>query len=117
MYVVRNGELMEYKGDKQPIGAYIKDQKPFTNTRLELQPGDCVYIFTDGIADQFGGPRGKKFKYKQLQQVLIDNHKLPMKAQREAMHNALEEWINYPNPSNKGFEQTDDMLLIGFRVH
>ncbi len=117
MYLVRNGELKEYKGDKQPIGAYIKDQKPFTNTRIDLQKGDCVYVFTDGVADQFGGPRGKKFKYKQLQQVLVDNCKLPMQDQREAIHQAIEAWMNYANNEKKGYEQTDDMLLIGFRVN
>lgn len=117
MYVVRNGELSEYKGDKQPIGAYIKDQKPFTNTKLELEKGDCVYIFTDGLADQFGGPKGKKFKYKQLQQLLIDNHKLSMTEQRDAFEKAIMDWMNFPSDHGHGHEQTDDMLLIGFRVN
>lgn len=117
MYLVRNGELTEYKGDKQPIGAYIKDQKPFTNTQIPLEKGDCVYIFTDGLADQFGGPKGKKFKYKQLQQLLIDNNKLPMPKQRDAVHAAIEGWMNYPGEDKHGYEQTDDILLIGFRVN
>jgi serine phosphatase RsbU (regulator of sigma subunit) len=71
-------------------------------------------VFTDGVADQFGGPKGKKFKYKQLQQLLIDNNKLSMKDQREAIHKSLEEWMNF---DGRGYEQTDDMLLIGFRVN
>lgn len=116
MYLVRGEQLLEYKGDKQPIGAYIRTQKPFTSTTVKLEKGDCVYIFTDGVADQFGGPRGKKFKYKQLQQLLIANHKLPMTQQREVLHNALEEWINYPGGEMGGYEQTDDILLVGFRV-
>ena len=117
MYLVRNGELKQYSGDKQPIGAYIREQKPFTSTTVDLQPGDCVYIFTDGIADQFGGPRGKKFKYKQLQQMLLDLHKLPMKQQRKEVHARIEEWMNYGSVAGtKGYEQTDDMLLIGFRI-
>lgn len=118
LYLVRNGVLKQYSGDKQPIGAYIRDQKPFTCTTLQLEKGDCVYIFTDGIADQFGGPRGKKFKYKQLQQVLIDHHHEPMAKQREAIHNVIENWMNYSADGTvTGFEQTDDMLLIGFRVN
>jgi PAS domain S-box-containing protein len=117
MYLVRNGELKEYKGDKQPIGAYVTDQKPFTNVKVELQKGDCVYVFTDGLADQFGGPKGKKFKYKQLQQTLIDNSKLHMKDQHAAVHKAFEDWMNFPNETGKGHEQTDDVLLIGFRVN
>lgn len=118
MYLIRNGELTQYSGDKQPIGAYIKDQKPFTSTSVALEKGDCVYIFTDGIADQFGGPKGKKFKYKQLQQLLIDTCMLPMPKQREAIHAKLEEWMNFSvDGTKKGYEQTDDMLLIGFRVN
>lgn len=118
MYVIRNGQLTQYNGDKQPIGAYIKDQKPFTSTTIKLQKGDCIYIFTDGVADQFGGPKGKKFKYKQLQQLLVDICPLPMKKQREEIHNRIEAWMHYgSNAGTKGYEQTDDMLLIGFRVN
>lgn len=116
MYVVRNKELTQYAGDKQPIGAYIRDPKPFTSVTVDLQKDDCVYIFTDGIADQFGGPRGKKYKYKQLQQVLLESSHLPMNEQREALHASLESWINYPTSDMKGFEQTDDILVIGFRA-
>lgn len=118
MYLIRRGQLHQYNGDKQPIGAYIKDQKPFTTTQLQLEKGDCIYIFTDGIADQFGGPKGKKFKYKQLQQLLLDNHMLPMKQQRENIHKVIEEWMSFPSAeAKKGYEQTDDMLVIGFRVN
>lgn len=117
LYLIRNGELTQYAGDKQPIGAYIKDQKPFTTTTIALEKGDCIYIFTDGIPDQFGGPKGKKFKYKQLQQVLLETCMLPMQKQREAIHKKMEEWMNFSSDGNrKGFEQTDDMLLIGFRI-
>lgn len=118
MYLVRNGELKQYSGDKQPIGAYIRDQQPFTCTTMQLQKDDCIYIFTDGIADQFGGPKGKKFKYKQLQQFLIDNCRLPMPEQREALHKMIQDWMNHSSDhTGKGYEQTDDMLLIGFRVN
>jgi len=117
MYIVRNKEITQYSGDKQPIGAYVADQRPFRSNSVDLMPGDCVYIFTDGIADQFGGPRGKKFKYKQLQQLLVDNSHLPMKAQREVVHKVIQDWMNYPSEDGKGYEQTDDMLLIGFRVN
>lgn len=117
LYLVRKGELMQISGDKQPIGAYITDQRPFTSHTVQLEKGDCVYIFTDGLADQFGGPKGKKFKYKQLQQLLIDNHNLSMQQQRGAFEKAIMDWMNYPSDEGKGYEQTDDMLLIGFRVN
>lgn len=117
LYIVRKGELTQISGDKQPIGAYITDQRPFTSHAVQLEKGDCVYIFTDGLADQFGGPKGKKFKYKQLQQLLIDNHHLSMAQQRRAFEKAIMDWMNYPSDEGKGYEQTDDMLLIGFRVN
>ncbi len=117
LYLVRKGELSQISGDKQPIGAYITDQRPFKSHAIQLEKGDCVYIFTDGLADQFGGPKGKKFKYKQLQQLLIDNHNLSMKQQRAAFEKAIMDWMNYPSDDGKGYEQTDDMLLIGFRVN
>jgi PAS domain S-box-containing protein len=117
VYIVRNGTLTEIDGDKQPIGAYIKAQRPFTNHTCQLEPGDCVYIFTDGIPDQFGGPRGKKFKYKQLQQLLLNNHALPMDGQRAAIKAAVDEWMAYPTSGGGIYEQTDDMLIIGIRIH
>jgi PAS domain S-box-containing protein len=115
-YIIRNGELIAISGDKQPIGAYFQELRPFTNHKFELQQGDCVYIFTDGIPDQFGGPRGKKFKYRQLQEILMANSTLPMAEQREALRTAIDEWISYPMPGGGLHEQTDDMLIIGIRI-
>jgi PAS domain S-box-containing protein len=117
MYVVRNGELMQFSGDKQPIGAYVKEIKPFTNHKVQLEKGDCVYIFTDGIADQFGGPKGKKYKYKQLKEILSANYAKPMSEQRQLIVESVDAWMNYPSEqSSQPYEQTDDMLVIGFRV-
>src|SRR5690606_32634832 len=76
LYIVRNGVLLETKADKQPIGAYETD-KSFQNHEIELQKGDMVYLFSDGFADQFGGPKGKKFNYKQFKQLLINVSALP----------------------------------------
>lgn len=117
MYVVRNGELMQFSGDKQPIGAYVKEIKPFTNHKVQLEKGDCVYIFTDGIADQFGGPKGKKYKYKQLKEILTANYAKPMSEQRQLIVESVDAWMNYPSEqSSQPYEQTDDMLVIGFRI-
>ncbi|HWY12409.1 MAG TPA: SpoIIE family protein phosphatase [Bacteroidia bacterium] len=109
LWHIRNGVLMEIKADKQPIGLYKGDAKNFTNHKVELQKGDTLYIFTDGYADQFGGPKGKKFKYKQLQDILISSQKLSMQEQENLLVNNISEW--------KGaFEQVDDILIIGIRV-
>lgn len=112
LYLVRNGELIEIDGDKQPIGAYLKESRLFKNNRMDLQAGDCIYVFTDGIPDQFGGPRGKKFKYKQLQELLKTNYGKPMKEQQTHIVKAIDDWMNYGG----GYEQTDDMLMIGIRI-
>jgi len=102
-------ECIEVKPDKMPIGSNLNgvaDQ--YTNHTMMLEKGDIVYIFTDGYADQFGGPKGKKFKYKQLEQVLLANHHLTMAEQMAALDKAFGEW--------KGdLEQVDDVLVMGVK--
>jgi serine phosphatase RsbU (regulator of sigma subunit) len=110
MWIIRQGELFEYRGDKFPVGAFLGEQlKTFSNQEVQLQKGDSVYLFSDGYADQFGGPKGKKFKYKQLKELLISIQGQPMQEQREILKRRLDEW--------KGnLEQVDDILVIGVRV-
>jgi serine phosphatase RsbU (regulator of sigma subunit) len=108
LWIVRGTELIESKADKMPVGIQ-EGYKPFSSQSLQLQKGDVVYIFTDGYADQFGGPKGKKFKYKQLQEVLLANAHRPMAEQKELLALTIENW--------KGeLEQVDDILIIGIRV-
>ena len=76
---------------------------------IDLQKGDTIYTFTDGFADQFGGPKGKKFKYKQLQDMLLAAVDLPLDTQKEQLNTAFEKW--------KGdLEQVDDVCVIGIRI-
>ncbi|MCE9537976.1 MAG: serine/threonine-protein phosphatase, partial [Bacteroidetes bacterium] len=106
--IIRNGQLEERKGDKQPIG-YHPERRPFTNHEIQLQKGDSIYLYSDGYADQFGGPKGKKFKYKQLEDLLIANNHLPLKDQKEILKNCFTEW--------KGsLEQVDDVCVFGVRL-
>jgi sigma-B regulation protein RsbU (phosphoserine phosphatase) len=101
--------IEEIKADKQPIGIYLTELKPFTNHQVKLYPGDSLYIFTDGFVDQMGGPSGKKFKSKTFKELLFSIQHLPMKKQEEVIRKTLQEW--------KGrFDQTDDILVIGVRV-
>ncbi|HEY6162013.1 MAG TPA: SpoIIE family protein phosphatase [Bacteroidia bacterium] len=109
LWVVRKatGTVEEIKADKQPIGKF-DFRRSFTNHSIQLGPGDCIYIFTDGFADQFGGPKGKKFKYKTLQTVLLGMRDKPMQEQRDTLDMCFEEW--------KGaLEQVDDVCVIGIR--
>jgi len=107
VYVLRENKLQEYKPDKQPCG-FHHEPKPFTSHSIQLKAGDCVYTFSDGYADQFGGEKGKKFKYKKLEELLISSHK-DFKVQEKLLDETFDGW--------KGnLEQVDDILLIGVRI-
>ncbi len=109
LWVIRNGELQEYAPDKRPIGFFRGQGLPFANHKVDIRKGDSLYIFTDGYADQFGGPKGKKFKYRPMQETLLSIHNRPMAEQGEALSSTFDKW--------KGnFEQVDDVLFIGIRV-
>jgi serine phosphatase RsbU (regulator of sigma subunit) len=85
IYIISGETLNIIKGNKQPVsGSTEEEKKPFTNNSVQLQKGDIVYLFTDGYADQFGGPNGKKFKYKQFQEILSANAKQRMHKQNSA---------------------------------
>lgn len=112
-YIIRKKEsgfeLEEFNGDKQPVGIFGSDLKPFKQHSIELKPNDVVYTFTDGFADQFGGPKGKKFKYKQLKELLVSIQHLDLAAQEKIVKEQFTNW--------KGnLEQVDDVCLIGIRV-
>jgi len=110
LWIVRkdSSAVEETKPDKQPIGKY-EFRKPFTNHQVKLAKGDRIYLFSDGYADQFGGPRGKKFKYKTLQTLLISLNGRPMEQQHLVLENQFEEW--------KGeLEQVDDVCVLGIRL-
>lgn len=108
-YIVRSGELTELPGDAFSIGSYVNGERDFTSKTFKLQPGDCIYLFSDGFADQFGGAYGKKFMRKQFRQILLEMHHLPMPGQQEALAAHFDAW--------KGDgDQIDDVLVIGIRV-
>jgi serine phosphatase RsbU (regulator of sigma subunit) len=104
-----DGALQVTKADKRPIGFFKGKGLPFTNHKFAYRPGDTFYIFTDGFADQFGGERGKKFKYKPLQELLVSVRSSPVKAQEEIVREVFNEWKG-------GLEQVDDVLLICVQV-
>ncbi|MBL7964173.1 MAG: SpoIIE family protein phosphatase [Flavobacteriales bacterium] len=109
LYVVRSGELIEVKGDRMPIGMHEGAQGPFTGARLQLQRGDRIYLFSDGLQDQFGGALGRKLKSSGLRQWLLETATLTMDEQHQAISDRFRLW--------KGtHEQVDDVLLIGLQV-
>ncbi|HEX8515979.1 MAG TPA: tetratricopeptide repeat protein [Bacteroidia bacterium] len=107
LWIIRNNSLIEYKADKQPIGKF-ENARPFTTHSVPLEKNDMIYIFTDGYADQFGGEKGKKFKYKQLQELLLSIAHLEPETQKQMLEAALGNW--------KGnLEQVDDVCIFGVR--
>ena len=109
VWIVRGEGLIELLPDKMPVGKHDKDQVSFVQHEVDLQKGDMVYALTDGMADQFGGPNGKKFKYKQLKELLITIAPLPLSTQHQQLKNALNTW--------KGnLEQIDDICIIGIKL-
>lgn len=108
LHIFRNGELITLQADRQPIGTY-KFMKPFTTHEFQLQEGDSFYMFTDGYQDQFGGPKGKKFKSRQLLEEIKSVQHLSMVDQKRYLTQCFQDW--------KGeLEQVDDVCLIGVKV-
>lgn len=106
LYVVRNNELMEFKADRFPIGKSPEAEKVFTNHEVQLQAGDMIYIFSDGYADQFGGPEGKKFKTGQFKKLLVRIANHSVEEQHRILSETIENWQGE-------MEQIDDILIIG----
>jgi len=108
VYIIRDQQLIELKGDKKPIGSYPSNTS-FTNHHYQLQKNDMIYIFSDGYVDQFGGPQGRKFMYKPFKKLLSSIAPLPIKDQQNTIQSRFYEW--------KGnIEQLDDVCVIGVRI-
>jgi serine phosphatase RsbU (regulator of sigma subunit)/Tfp pilus assembly protein PilF len=105
-----NGYLLqEYAADKRPVGYFLGRSLPFTNNIIDLRKGDTLYIFSDGYGDQFGGPKGKKFKTAQLKQLILSIQDKTMPEQKTILERTFQEW-------KSTYEQIDDVCIIGIRV-
>ena len=110
LYLIRDGQLKEFKADKFPIGYYTgTTAKPYKNNTIELKAGDMVYVFSDGYVDQFGGPQGKKFMANQFRKLLLEICDLPVEEQKRTLDNKIETWRGAQ-------EQVDDILVIGIKI-
>jgi len=109
LFLIRRGELIQIKGDKQPIGGSTELNYHFTNHKIELQKGDTIYIFSDGYQDQFGGDKDKKFTSRRFKQLLLDIQGESMENQKQILVQTIEKW--------KGDRvQLDDILVIGVKI-
>lgn len=110
IYIIRNNEIIILKGDRHSIGKQLSLKvEKFTPYNYQLQKGDKLYLFSDGFADQFGGENDKKFSYKSLRDLLLENHTKVMEEQNQIIESTLNTW--------KGnTEQTDDICVVGIEV-
>lgn len=107
--LANNGNhLIEFKGDKQPIGVYWEETK-FTSHHVKLMDHDTLYVFTDGFVDQFGGEHRKKYKAQRFKELLLSFQNEAMDKQGQLLENAFESW-------RKETEQIDDVCIIGLRI-
>jgi phosphoserine phosphatase RsbU/P len=110
MILIRDNKPIKYKGDRFPIGAFIEQRSQlFTNNEIDIQDGDMIYLFSDGYADQFGGPENKKFFIRRFEELLFNIHDKPLEEQKDLLKTNLYDWMG----SNG---QVDDILVIGIKV-
>ncbi len=108
LWIIRKGEIIETKADKQPIGKF-DELLPYTTHTFQLQKGDSIYIFSDGYVDQFGGEKGKKFKAAAFRTLLLSIQDKPMQEQQKVINTAFEDWRG-------NLEQIDDVCIIGVKI-
>jgi serine phosphatase RsbU (regulator of sigma subunit) len=108
LWYIQGGEMKEITANKQAIGK-TDNPKPFTTHTLNLDPGDSIYLFTDGFPDQFGGPKGKKLKYKLFQEIIVQKHGSSFMDLKKDLETTFDDW--------KGeLEQIDDVCVIGIKI-
>ena len=106
--MLRNNELIQIKGDRQPIAIHLLETE-FTNHTIYLEEDDRFYMFSDGCIDEVGGPDNKKFKSRRFKELILENHQKPMVEQKRILEKTLKEWQGDE-------EQVDDILVMGIKV-
>ena len=109
LFIFQGEEFREYRADRMPIGIYYGEKDSFTNHEINVQKGDTIYIFSDGFADQFGGPKGSKYMKYNLKNLLMEIHRKPMAEQRDILKSEFERWKGEDN-------QIDDVTILGVKI-
>lgn len=107
LIIIRDNELIEFKGDKIPVSFYFIEEN-FSNQEIKLKNNDLIYLFSDGYKDQFGGERNRKFSSKRFKDLLFEIHEKPMCLQKEILRNTLSNW-------KKGLDQLDDITILSIK--
>jgi serine phosphatase RsbU (regulator of sigma subunit) len=108
LYLIRNNDLSEIKGDFMPVGMYEGIKNPFTNKEIQFQSKDIIYMSSDGYADQIGGPERKTFRSGKFKKLLLEIHQKPLNEQKVILEKKNSEW-------KRDVEQIDDILVMGIR--
>ncbi len=108
LYIVRSGELIEFKGQRMPIGIFIR-KDIFKTFNFDLQRGDIIYLFSDGYVDQTGGEKGHKFTKKRFKAILSEIAEKPIVQQKIILETELDSW-------KKGYPQVDDIMILGLKI-
>ena len=114
LLLMRRGELIQYEADRMPIGSQMCTDKPFTNNIIDIEPDDVVYLYTDGIVDQFGADDVGKFHGTRLRELIRTHYQMPFTRQRALFEQVFDDWRTSPQ-TGEMVHQTDDMLLVGVR--
>jgi serine phosphatase RsbU (regulator of sigma subunit) len=109
LYLIRDNDLKEFRGDSMPIGIYEKEDQSFTNTEILFKKNDIIYLFSDGYVDQLGGNDRKTFRSENFKTLLIQIHNLPPDLQKVELEKKFEEWRG-------DIDQTDDILIVGIKM-
>ncbi len=109
LWILRNKEIIENKPTKASIAGYVEDYQEYVGHTIQMYDDDLIYLFSDGFADQFGGPNKKKYMSKLLKKTLIDIHQMSMPDQEIKLNKIFNDW--------KGdLGQVDDILVLGFKI-
>ena len=106
LYIIRNNKLEEIKADRYTVGLVNDPEMSFSKHIISLEDVEMIYLFTDGYTDQFGGPEGKKYKFRRFRHLLLTIHKFSVHKQKLFLHDSIEKWRG-------NLEQVDDILVIG----
>lgn len=109
LIIIRDNEIIKYKGDKMPIGIFMREKETFTNHQIELQNGDSLYMYSDGFPDQFGGEHKKKFLAKNLNELLLKISSETIEKQKAILDKTLVDWMQDEH-------QIDDIVVLGFKI-
>ncbi len=109
LILIRDNEIIEFDADEMPVGVYVKDNKSFTHKEIEIKENDVFYMYSDGYADQIGGPKNRKFMSSNFKKLLLETSSLPFNQQFEKFDNIFLDWI-------KDYKQIDDVLVLGFKI-